>query len=152
VISFGKRSERVNTASLRAAVAALLVDPQDRVLAQSILGTVDVETIALRVEGYVRESFRRSIAGCVLFTQSVGAVFILDLDDGSRVVLKAHAVGAGRLRTFASLDAIETVYAVQARLADAGWPCARVPQWSATSTMEEHCGLDEIRPGRSRRS
>jgi len=111
--------------TLRDAIATLLQDPLDVVLARSILGTADVETIASRVEGFVRAQLGRSVAACSTFTQSVGAVFDLDLDGGGRVVLKAHPVGAAAPRPV-SLEELEAVYQVQAGLAGAGFPCARV--------------------------
>ena len=112
--------------SLRTAVATLLTDPQDVALAQSIMGTADVDAIAMRVEGYVHDMFGHAVVGCPLFSQSVGAIFILDLGE-DRIVLKAHAVDGGRPRAaFGSLRELEAVYDVQTRFADHGWPCARV--------------------------
>ena len=108
------------------AIAKALDDPQDVVLARSILGTSNAREIAARVERLVRESLGREVAACAGFTQSVGAVFVLDLDGGARVVLKAHAVGDGRLRSHASLHELTAVYRAQARFADAGFACARV--------------------------
>jgi hypothetical protein len=108
------------------AIGAALADPQDAVLARSILGTDEVDAIAARVERFVQDRLGRVVAGCSTFTQSVGAVFVLDLDDGSRVVLKAHAVGGGRLRAPANLGELEAVYAAQELYARAGFPCARV--------------------------
>jgi hypothetical protein len=62
---------------------------------------------------------------CPLFTQSVGAVFGLDLDDGTRVVVKAHTFGT-RSREPASMKSLEAVYAAQHELERLGFPCARV--------------------------
>ncbi len=58
-------------------------------------------------------------------SQSVGAVFVLDLDDGRRVVVKAHPIG-DHLRPPATLAALTAVYRVQAQLAGRGFPCADV--------------------------
>jgi hypothetical protein len=71
--------------TLRETIAAVLEDPQDRILAQSILGTTDADAIASRVAEFVARQLDRTIVGCPLFIQSVGAVFGLDLDDGARV-------------------------------------------------------------------
>jgi hypothetical protein len=110
---------------LREAIAGLLEDPLDRVLARSILGTDEVGEIASRVEAFVADQLGRSVAGCPLFIQSVGAVFGLDLDDGARVAMKVHAF-ADPWRGFTSLDQIDAAYAAQDDLAAAGLPCARV--------------------------
>ncbi len=113
--------------TLRDAIAALLEDPADVVLAQTILGTVDPSTIAAAVEEHVAHHLGRRVVGCLLFTQSVGAVFVLDLDDGDRVVLKAHALGTDTAwRGVASIDELGVAYAAQRELADHGIPCARV--------------------------
>src|SRR4051812_3902783 len=103
------------------AIQDLLRDPADALLARDILGTDDPLQIATQVTAHVGEP----IASCVLYTQSVGAVFVLDLARGERVVLKVHAFGAGS-RTFQSLGELEAVYAAQAELAAQGVACARV--------------------------
>ncbi len=118
-------------ATLRGAIEALLHHPEegslDRTLAQSILGTADVETIAARVEGYVRDAFGSRVRECLFFTQSVSAVWGLVLESGERVVLKSHAIAtAPRLRGFGSLGELEAVYEAQARMAETGFPCAAV--------------------------
>ena len=110
---------------LHDAIAVLLEDPLDQILARSILGTADVAEIADRVSGFVAAQLGRAIVDCPLFIQSVGAVFGLDLDDGARVVLKVHAFGE-QLRGFGSLEELDAVYAAQTELAAAGYPCARV--------------------------
>jgi hypothetical protein len=111
--------------TLRDAIAALLADPADRVLADAILGTTDAATIADRIAAFVAAQLGRTIVGCPLFVQSVGAVFALDLDDGARVVVKVHALGDGA-RSFRSLDALVAVHHAHAAFAAAGFPCARV--------------------------
>jgi len=111
--------------TLREAIAGLLDDPLDRVLAQAILGTTEVGEIASRVDAFIAAQLGREVIGCPLFIQSVGAVFGLDLDDGTRVVMKVHAF-RDRWRGFTSLDQLDAVYAAQHDLAAAGLPCARV--------------------------
>jgi hypothetical protein len=133
--------------TLAEAISALLSDPVegalDETLARSILGTCDPGAIASRVEGYVRESFRCGICSCLFFTQSVGAVWGLKLEDGARVALKAHALARGpELRAFRTLDELGAVYGAQARFAELGFPCAKVLRaprpWSggAVAAME----------------
>jgi len=103
------------------AIQRVLRDPDDALLARDILGTDEAQRIADAVADHIGEP----IASCVRFTQSVGAVFILDLARGERVVLKIHAFGQGS-RTFESLAELEAVYAAQADLAARGVACARV--------------------------
>jgi hypothetical protein len=119
------------TQTLRGAIAGLLEHPAeghlDRSLAMSILGTQDLGLISARVEAYVRESFGCGVRGCLFFTQSVGAVWGLELEDGQRVVLKAHAVGGGpQWRGFESHEELTATYEAQARFATLGFPCATV--------------------------
>lgn len=102
---------------LRDAIAALLADPADVLLARSILGSVDAGAIATRVEAHVRGELGAAVVACPLFTQSVGAVFVLDLDDGRRVVLKAHT---------ADTAGLSAAYRIQHQLAGAAYPCAPV--------------------------
>jgi hypothetical protein len=111
---------------LRARIASLLQDPLDRALARSILGTDDGEAIATRVEGYCREHLGGEVVGCVLFTQSVGAVLGVRLEPGGVVVLKAHGSDQSRLGAPGSLAALRAVYQIQAALARDGFPCPAV--------------------------
>jgi hypothetical protein len=111
---------------LRARIAALLEDPGDRVLARSILCTTDVEEIASRVELYCQSRLDRRIAGCFGFLQSVGAVFLLSMQDGSRVALKAHGLEGERLGARATIEPLRAVTLVQEALAGEGVPCARI--------------------------
>jgi hypothetical protein len=99
----------------------------DRKLARSILGTDDVDAIASRLEAYVRDAFAgQTVRSCSFFIQSVGAVWGIELEDGERIVLKAHALGTGALRAVASLDELTAAYSAQSLMADRGVPCARV--------------------------
>lgn len=109
---------------LRDVITRVLADPQDRLLARTILSSDDPEMIASRIEELVATGLDATVSGCALFTQSVGAVFALELGDGQRAVLKAHAVGDDGARTL-SFDDLRAVYAAQARLAEVV-PCARV--------------------------
>jgi hypothetical protein len=111
---------------LRERIDALLHDPADVKLARSILGTDSPEVIAERVERYCREQFGATVARCDEFTESVGAVFVLMLDSGQRVVIKAHGLGESRWGTVETLASLIAVYGVQAQLATQGVPCADV--------------------------
>lgn len=104
---------------MRQVIAARLEDPEDVVLARDILGTIDPDEIAAQVEAFVP-----GVTACTLFTQSVGAVFVLERG-GEKVVLKVHRFGPG-MCDFEHEREIEAVYTAQAALADAGVACARV--------------------------
>lgn len=112
--------------ALAAAIRTLLEDPYDQILARSLLGTVDADAIAARVEAHVRAELGREIVDCLLVSQSVGAVFALELAGGARVVLKAHALSGTRTGGLGSLAEVEAVYAAQAELHAAGFPCAPI--------------------------
>jgi hypothetical protein len=105
--------------ALHEVIAARLEDPEDVVLARDILGTTHPDEIAAQVAAFVPGA-----SACTLFTQSVGAVFVLERG-GDRVVLKVHRLGSG-LRDFDHEREIEAVYGAQAALAAAGVACARV--------------------------
>jgi hypothetical protein len=117
--------ETVPVPTLDDAITTLLADPADRVLARTIFGTDHAALIGERVCAHVRAELGSAIASCELFTQSVGAVFVLGLDDGRRVALKFHGPPSEALR---SVDAsgLRAVYAAQDELAARGVPCARV--------------------------
>jgi hypothetical protein len=138
----------MSSSDLREQIALLLQDPQDVVLANSILGTADVETIASRVESYCREHLGSPVGECLAFTQSVGSVFALRLADGRRVVLKAHALNGSRWGTPTSLEMLGAVYKVQSELALVGIPCAAVRKppllWSNQVAV---VAMDFLEPG-----
>ena len=93
-------------------IVARLADPLDVKLAESLFGTSDPEAIAGRVERYCTEAFGASVASCDDVIQSVGAVFLLHLDDGQRVVLKVHGEDGERLGAPASWEALVAAYGV----------------------------------------
>src|SRR6185436_18821553 len=107
-------------------VVTLVRDPFDAELAASIFGTADPLAIAQRVERFCRDQVGGRIASCQEFTQSVGAVFVLGLESGERIVLKFHSLGQGRLGTAGTLPALIAVYGVQGQLARLELPCAAV--------------------------
>ena len=107
-------------------VVALWRDPLDVKLAGSIFGTADPLAITQRVERFCRDRLGCRVASCEDFVQSVGAVFVLVLESGERIVLKFHALGEGRSGTAGTLAALTAAYRVQAQLAKAAVPCAAV--------------------------
>ncbi len=97
---------------------ALVASPEGRILAESVLGTADLQRIALSLEGFC-SSMLGSPAEEVLFCDvSIGAAFGLRLGDARRVVLKAH-------RPDRDPDLLACVHRVQLHLADRGFPCPR---------------------------
>jgi Ser/Thr protein kinase RdoA (MazF antagonist) len=109
-------------------VVALLRDPFDVQLARWIFGTTDPLAIAGRVERFCRDRLDSEVVRCEEFIQSVGAVFVLGLKSGERVVLKFHVLDDARWATAGSLAALQAVYDVQSHLAARGVPCAAVLQ------------------------
>ena len=107
-------------------VVALLRDPFDVKLAESIFGTAEPLAITERVERFCRDRLGRAVVSCEEFVQSVGAVFVLRLETSEAVVLKFHTLGGGRLGTAGSLGELRALYEVQAGLAKLVFPCAAV--------------------------
>jgi hypothetical protein len=68
--------------------------------------------------------------GCFAFEVSVGALFGLRLEDGSRVALKIHSGRTGQ-------DYLEAVQKVQAALWERGFPCPRPLGVRERATLEE---------------
>ncbi len=111
--------------ALADAITTLLADPADQLLARTIFGTDDPRAIAERVTSYVRAELGRAIASCELFSQSVGAVFVVTLDDARRVAVKFHGPPSNAWRSV-DLAGLRAVYRAQNELAARGVPCARV--------------------------
>lgn len=107
-------------------VTELLRDPYDVKLAESIFGTADARAISERVESFCRDRLGGGVSACELFVQSIGAVFVLRLQSGERVVLKFYALQSGRIGTAGTLPELVAVYTVQAQLAKLGIACADV--------------------------
>jgi hypothetical protein len=107
------------TQTLLDALVTQLADPENVLLARSILGTTDAEAMARSLQAFVRHHTGRQIVACCLCEFSVGAAFGLHLDDGQRVFLKAYAPTQ-------DLDALRMTSQVQHALATTGFPCPRV--------------------------
>jgi len=106
--------------SLAAPILRVLGDPEDRLLARSILGTDDGNAIAARVDEHCRAVMGGAGGASVdLVELSVGAAFGLTLADGRRVFLKAWSPA-----TPAAL--LRDTHVVQAFLAARGFPCPGV--------------------------
>ncbi|HEX6012512.1 MAG TPA: aminoglycoside phosphotransferase family protein, partial [Geminicoccaceae bacterium] len=105
---------------LAAPILRALGDPEDRLLARSILGTDDAAAIAARVDGHCRAAMGGTGIASVDFVEiSTGAAFGLTLGGGRRVFQKAWSPA-----TPAAL--LRDAHAVQAFLAARGYPCAAV--------------------------
>jgi len=100
-------------------VADQMSDPENVLLARSILGTATAADITQSVAAFVRNHTGLQIENCCLCEISVSAVFGLRLEDGQRILLKVH----GPRQRFDSLHAI---YRVQSALEATGFPCPRV--------------------------
>ncbi|MGH3146582.1 MAG: hypothetical protein ACRDTR_12355 [Rubrobacter sp.] len=97
---------------------AELADREGRVLSLSILGTDEPAGIYRRLEGLCVTGGLSAPERVFFFEISVGAAFGLLLEDGSRVVLKAHPAGR-------NVDFLEASCRVQRHLFERGFPCPR---------------------------
>lgn len=82
----------------------------------AVLGTGEPAEIDRLVRAVCRDALSAEIAGCAFYEGGVGCVFGLELADGSRAVMKVHRPGVSPAR-------LRSVIAVQAHLANAGFPC-----------------------------
>jgi hypothetical protein len=99
------------------AVAAELSDGErPPAVENAVLGTGEPAQIEPLVRAACRDALGAEIAGCAFYEGGVGCVFGLELTDERRVVMKAHGPGVSDAR-------LRSVAAVQAHLANAGFPC-----------------------------
>ena len=99
-------------------LAVEVLDPEGRILTGSILGTTDAARIFRRLENFCVSGGLPAVERVFFYEISVGAAFGLDLEDGSRVVLKAHP-------SKRNVRFLETVCRVQEHLFRRGFPCPR---------------------------
>lgn len=83
-----------------------------------IFATEDESEIALVVAQFCRDALDSGVRQTLFTRTSVGAVFGLELEDGRRVVLKAHQP---RQR----VEFLRVVFETQSHLANQGFPCPR---------------------------
>lgn len=88
-------------------------------LEQDVFGTADPDAIVGMIDGFCRQHLAAGVVGYEFFATSVGSVHGVRLDDGRRVVVKAH-------RPQVNIDHLAAVQQVQRTLADGGFP-APVP-------------------------
>lgn len=105
----------------------------DSPIIEDVLGTLDADEIRARVHELVPET-----AEIFEFTASVGAVFGVQLQDGSRIALKVHK----RFQDDAYFAAVQLL---QSALADAGFPAPRPLGRRPLATLEEWLDTGEYR-------
>ncbi len=98
------------------AIAAASASREGRVLAHSILGTVDPEQIIGTLDAFCAARLGSKVEEALFCELSVGATFGLRLGNGRRVMLKAHQ--PDRTAYF-----LEAVCRVQRHLYERGFPC-----------------------------
>ncbi|MGI8593069.1 MAG: hypothetical protein ACR2ML_01640 [Solirubrobacteraceae bacterium] len=99
---------------LSSVIAMALADSDGEPLLDDVFGTAEPGQIAALVDDFCRTRLGAGVARYEFFATSVGSVHGVRLDDGRRVVVKAH-------RRDADAEHLAAVQQVQARLADAGF-------------------------------
>src|ERR1700761_4355868 len=87
-------------------------------LERQIFGTADPGEITALVDDFCRARLGAGVAEVEFFASSAGSVHGVRLDDGRRVVVKAHRAGA-------DVERLEAAQRVQAWLAERGFPAPR---------------------------
>ena len=103
---------------------------------RDVFGTADPAAIASAVDRFCRERLRAAIAAGLFYRSSIGCVFGLQLDDGVRVVLKAHQPDKSAAR-------LAGCQRVQAALHARDFPCpepllAPAPLGRGLAVVERH--------------
>lgn len=106
---------------MRSQLEQQIVDASDVAVARSIFGTADVDAISDLLDRYCQAVFKRAIAACTFVYISVGATVVVQLTDGTKVVLKAY----GQRH---SPKALTASFGLQKALAETGFPCPEVLQ------------------------
>ncbi|MEO0488476.1 MAG: hypothetical protein AAFZ49_02800, partial [Cyanobacteria bacterium J06659_2] len=106
---------------MRSQLEQQIVDASDVAVARSIFGTADVDAISDLLDRYCQAVFKRAIAACTFAYISVGATVVVQLTDGTKVVLKAY----GQRH---SPKALTASFGLQKALAETGFPCPEVLQ------------------------
>jgi Phosphotransferase enzyme family len=130
---------------LTGAIAAHLATWDVPVVERAIFGTGDPPAIAAALEQFIAGSLGATVAECLFYRTSVGAVAGVRLADGRRVVVKVHQPHVSRAR-------LAAVHDVTAALAASGFPCPRplvapVPLASGLATAGMMIDGGETRDG-----
>ena len=117
------------------AILASLREWEEPFVENAIFGTDDARRIAQAVSAFCLDHLGASVAGAFFVRASIGSVHALALDDGRRVVLKAHQPNVGR-------SELEAMQRVQDHLAQRGFPVPRplvppAPLGRGHATVEE---------------
>lgn len=121
------------------AISAALSSEEGEILASSILGNTDAESILANLEALCETSLSSGLKEMLFCNLGVGATFGLRLSDGCRITLKAHPPGR-------SSNFLQAVQRVQGHLLRRGFPAPRpildpVPFGNGVATVDEF--LDE---------
>src|SRR5580704_6002352 len=100
------------------AIAEYLAEWGQPFVELAIFGTADAAVIAAEVDAFCRAHLGAGVAGALFVASSIGNVHGLVLDDGRRVVLKAHQPDVDR-------EKLRAVQRVTLHLAEAGFPAPR---------------------------
>jgi hypothetical protein len=127
--------------SIAAIIEAQLAG-EARVVERDVFGSEDAQGIAAAVDGFCRARLGAAVAHAIFYRSSIGCVLGLQLDDGRRVVLKAHQPDKSAAR-LAACQRVQT--ALHAR----GFPCPEPllgphPLGRGLAVVEHH--LDRGRP------
>lgn len=106
--------------SLLTALSAGLTDPTDRILVQSIFGTVDPQQIGQQITDLCRASLDQEIAACEFWEVSVSFTIGLRLGSGQRIVAKFRSPAN------ITLPMLQAVCQVQEYLANQCFPAPRM--------------------------
>ena len=88
-------------------------------ITQSIFGTTSIRKIAALLDSYCNQQFEQEIIACLFAHLSVGATFVVHLDSGQQIVLKAYGDRH-------PLPALLASFCIQQLLAQTGFPCPDV--------------------------
>ncbi len=135
----------VSPMDLSRAIASHLSEWERAVVELAIYGTDDAATIAATIDRFVTDELGAHVFDCVFYRTSVGSVAGLVLDDGRRVVVKAHQPHVRRERLVAVHDVMRT-------LSRASFPCPAPileprPIGRGLATVEALIDEGEVRDG-----
>src|SRR6266550_1927514 len=77
---------------------------------RSIFGTSDADAVAKAVDAFCQHHLGRPIATYTFYRSSISSVHGIELDDGRRIVVKAHQPDVSR-------EHLEAMISIQSRLA-----------------------------------